>query len=332
MLYDIISRISRDFGYNLQSTADHDYLVDIVFQASKDFYEKYDLKWCHFEDRFTFDRETNLLTLPWYVKRVGSIRNVDQFYSIGTTGMARRYRDYDWPMQINMWRNKGEVPTAINLVDASPLKFTIPSAVEDDINIAVVGKTNNSYREIEEIILLAGQTTVSSTSLWEPNGIQSIVKDAVTKYDVTISAKIDGIDTDVGEIANLMLEARYSQYQAFDLFFHDAQNPFIEVLFKHEFVPMLRDKDSFLCGPMYETAIEQFARAKLCMLDDKKKADIAGLLQLGDELCKNADKDIKEDEIESCIASPNPISEAIECGNYSRSGTGSLYTRRGFTF
>lgn len=330
-LFDIISRLARDYGFNLQDEADHGYLVDIVKQSSKDFYDKYDLRWCHFEQRFTFDKDTNLLTLPWYVKRVGAIRNVDQYYSIATTGMARRYRDYDWPMQFDMWRQLGEVPTEINLVDASPLKFTIPLVEDEDIDIVVLGKTNNSHREIEELTIVAGQLEVSTSKIWEPDGLQSIIKKAVSKYNVIVSAKIGGVDTDVAMIANVMLESRYVKFQAFDIFRQEVEDPFIEVYFKHVFVPMLRDYDTFVAGPQYENALEYTAKALLASKDDRTASKAGDMLVVADQLCKNADNDIKNDEIESCIASPNPIEQAMSHGQYSRSGSGQLYLRRGFT-
>lgn len=311
-LINILSELATDEGFDINKESNRSYLIDIINKAAKDFYAANDLKLAYREQYFFFDRNTQLVTFPWQVSRVCAIRNVDQYLSIATIDMSARYRVYDWPMTLN-YRLIGEKATAQSFIDASPVTFYVDSPAVVNIELIIVGRVSGSQRKTERLTILAGQQTVTTAGIYEPGGIESLLKPALTVENIGVYVAYGTIDqTLIATILNVAEKSRYIVCQAFDIYYIESQDPLIECYYKHEFVPMFSDFDSFIAGDRFDQAIYWQARAKLLSKDEKRKDDCAGYLMMAKKLAVEQDNDYKQDEISRVIASPNPMQQAME--------------------
>ena len=311
-LIDIMSELVSEEGLSSSSVADRTWLVDLINKAAKDLYEGVDLKMSYREQFFVFDKNTNLVTFPWRVRRVSAMRNVDQYVSLATVDMSARYRVYDWPMTLD-YRHIGEKAIAQTWSDAAPITFVTETEAVADIELVITGRVQGSLRKTERLTLVAGSTSVTTEGIYEPGDIESLIKPQFSVEDVQVYADYGSANsTLIATIHNVANRTRYTVCQAFDIYYTESQDPLLECYYKHEFIPMVNDYDQFIAGDKFDHAIYWQARAKIVSKDEKRKTDAATYIGTAKTLAVNADNDYKQDDIQKMIASPNPLQEAME--------------------
>jgi hypothetical protein len=306
MLNNILTDIASDIGGDLTVASQKALIIDRVNKAAKEIYTKTDLKNSLREQVFDLDTETAQVTLPHYVGEVRGMRHYDARLRISINTYAPRYH---YGMAHEVWalkfRKLSKSPIQREISNESTLEFSIPLVESVNISLVITGRTSNSNRFSETVVIPAGELTAMSVGNY--TSVESLQKTAYTIYDVTVK---DVDDNTLAVISNNELASEYNLFQVLD-YNIETNTAVIECLYKHKFYPFRSDNDEFVCGPDYDRAI--YYKYVEYELARQQKFDQAILAQ---SECNRLIKEIGEDaeigiELETNFA-PSPYYQATE--------------------
>jgi len=290
-LINILTEVAAEEGIKLTELASKQKLVREVNKAARTLYHSDDLSYALYEQVFQIDEEQQQFTLPWYVGAVRGARHKDSMKRIDLKDMRPRYQTHGWAQETYSFRVKYEVPNQRDIVNASSLVFTIPFVETEEVKITVQGSVANKTLVTEVVTIPIGSLTVTTiNSFTEFLGPRAITKNIRTIGDVTVT---DASGNIIAIIPNILERSRYLLCQK-----HDHTEPSglgvncYEILYKHLYVPMLEDNDSFIIpGEEWEDILVLLTQAKIRLRSgDRDKRDTAkelrrdAIIQLRDKV------------------------------------------------
>lgn len=255
MLKDILLDIGMEIG-ETSSNEDKNARIYRINKAAEEVHEMYDLEEGKDEKVFTLDIDDSpQIALPPYVFQVRGMRLHDgrQFIELDD---ARNRFNFQWSAENDLWylryRKKKESCLSRAINNSSVLKISIPLAEAEEFVVTVTGSTDNSHRISESFTFAPGDLEKQTTLNFKV--VESITKDIITKYNVTIKDVEDNI---LGMILNSEYQSQYKIYQIGDTedFSLPAESSGVEVWFKYKLQPFKNDNDCFLGTSRYDKAI-----------------------------------------------------------------------------
>lgn len=254
MLLDILQDIAAKEGVYLDDPTQRSRTVMLVNQAAREIHEHIDIPESTSEGIFNINVESNQVAFPYFVEHIRAVRYYDGRERIDLDHGKNRW-DYDYGNETWMlkWRQKKSSPFCREISNQSVLRLSIPLAEAAKFNVTVVGPTDNSARATEVLAFPVNTTEVQSVmNFKEP--IESVSKDIITTYDLTIKDVEGNI---LAVIPNNQKESNYKIIQILDT---DAQigpssYSSVEALYKETFKPALNDSDTFWGTSKYDKAI-----------------------------------------------------------------------------
>jgi hypothetical protein len=188
------------------------------------------------------DRTAQQLALPGFVGRIQGIR----FATWGPTVRLNYPTAYfqgmgKWQSALE-WAAVSEEPIKRQLTNVSPLTFTLPAPIADDVQITVVGNSTGADRARETVTIHAGDRAATSTLAFGPF-ISSITKTAHCAKDITITDK-DAIE--VAVLGASELQTRYIIVKLYEACFNyvDVSEQSFEILYKKRCPVLFFDEDT----------------------------------------------------------------------------------------
>lgn len=189
------------------------------------------------------DSEQRYLALPGFVGRINGIRYASwgptirlNYPTVYFQGTGPR-----WQSMLE-WASVDEEPLERGLDNVSPLTFSVPAPLAEDVTITIVGNATGAERARENVTLLAGERSVTTTIAFGPR-VSSITKTAYCDKDITISDK-DG--NELGTLGAASLQSRYIIVKLYDtcsrLLDFNCQS--FEVLYKKRCPVLFFDEDT----------------------------------------------------------------------------------------
>jgi len=257
-LKSIRTSIAADTGYHPDtSEEDKTYLDNKINEIIGNLYYSQDLIGSMYEVIVFFDLNTKLVSLPYYIGNVRGCRYYDSPYLVTLRDIRPRFATDAYGIQLTDFREIGQSTLAVQLTEWSKITFLLPEGevAEKDITIAVIGETPVAQRVEEQVLLAAGQNTVTTVNNWReaPKVIQ---KNDACAMDIYIT---DANETDIGILPNFLLSPRYSVWQIRDdnMIGQTTLNS-LEILFKEKLRDLVNDYDEFLFGRYDDIVAWQF--------------------------------------------------------------------------
>jgi hypothetical protein len=253
-LSKILLDIATELGIDITSDTERAWIVEKINDAAREIYESDDIPGCLRELTFNIDdeaQESSLVSLPGYIDKIRGLRWTSvQGGKIPQNDMRPRYHlGKGWGANAFSlpFRTIREVyPLKRDISNASILTFTIPVAEATDITITIVGRTNNSDRFSETVVIPAGDLTVDTVGNYEE--VHSILKAEANLYNITIT---DVEDNNLGVINNGDLSPAYKILELIDGNLGPQVNyggqTAIDILYKTRFTPFVNLADEFPC-------------------------------------------------------------------------------------
>ena len=282
-LIDILTTISSEEGIPLNETAAKAKLIRDVNKTARALYHSEDLSYALYEQVFQIDETYQQFTLPWYVGSLRGARHKDSMKKIDLHDMRPRYQTHAWSQETYSFRGKHVVPNTRDIINATKLIARIPTEETFEIKITVQGSAPNKTLTTEVITIPIGQTAAQTeNSFTEFLGPKAISKNVRTTHDIVVSDRSDP-ENIIAVIPNILSHSRYLLCQK-----HDHTEPTgqgtecYEVLYKHLYVPMEEDQDSFILpGDEWEDIIVLLTQSKIRRRSlDKDKRDSAKTLRI----------------------------------------------------
>jgi hypothetical protein len=250
-LNKILLDVSSVMGLDLTDTDELAYYIEQINQAGKEVYDSQDLPGSIKEQIFQVDDEDNYqVSFPHYVDKIRAIRLYNTSGGkITLEDLRPRYSKNRWGLdgKLKFRIKNSDSCLASEISNAGPLSFNLPTGKTEAVNltITVVGKTADSEKVQEQVILVAGQNSVSTVGAFER--VDTIIKGAYNTYDITIK---DIDDSELGVIPNSELRPLYTIVQIREddsAYYGGNQFPLntIEVLYKTRFTPFRNLFDEF---------------------------------------------------------------------------------------
>lgn len=257
-LRTILARVAADMGYTLSSASERTYVIDRIQEAARTLYETHDLPGCEREQIFKVEVGQQLITFPWYVKKILRIRDYEYRSGVDVVDMRPRYQSRDWTDNSTnsttfwtQWRKTGVDGLTRRITGASKLKFTFAAPVTSAVAVTVNGSTDTAGRITETLLFNVGDQTKVSTNLFTGVTRNGIKKTAVTVADLSVT---DGAGNEVCLVPNHMLTVEHLVIQNQDRYGVICER-LIECLYKTAYEPMYEDEDCFMLGEEYEEAL-----------------------------------------------------------------------------
>lgn len=252
-LNNILLDVASVLGLDITDEDERLYYIQKINEAAEEIYTSNDLPGSIKEQIFQLDDDENYqVSFPYYVDKIRAIR----YYNtnggkITIEDLRPRYHQNRWGGQFEIkFRIKtGSACLAKDITNAGPLTFSLPTGKTeaDDITINVVGKTSDSEKVQETIVLVAGTASITTVGAFER--ADTIIKNGLNTYDISIK---DIDDDELGVIPNSELRPSYTIVQIReDDFALQNNNSFplntVEVLYKTRFTPFRNLFDEFPC-------------------------------------------------------------------------------------
>jgi len=253
MLEDILIGIVSDTGLNLQDEQIKGLLRFKINEIARELHETTDLVGSLDECILYYDPKEKQVALPYLIDEIRGLTWYNGEEKICMNDMRPLYgQHYDIYIHYLNWRDKYTHPFSKPIVNYSHIKFKIPSVLDYDINIKIIGRTENSERMVEFVRLLHGTLEVETQQNFVD--VQSVTKDIITTYNIRI---YDVEDNELGILPNIADRCEYRIIQVLDDS-TTSQNlsTGVKVLFKKRFFPMVNDADEFICGPQYDKVLQ----------------------------------------------------------------------------
>jgi hypothetical protein len=270
-LKNIRSNIAAEAGYHPDSSSDDlVYLNNQINQIAYEVYTAQDLVGSLFEIiAFFTDFTEKLISTPWYVGEIRAGKYYDTPRTITLRDIRPRFGTDGWTVQLFDFREVGTSTFAISNTEYSTLTFSLPEGeVEtEDIIITIVGETPVASQVEEQIVLIAGQNSVSSANNWI-GAPKVIEKNRTNLFDITIT-NINSLE--LGIIPNGELRSLYAIWQVQDdSLISILTTNSMEILYKEKYRQLVNDYDEFLNGRYDEVIIWKFLDEYWSKQDGKK--------------------------------------------------------------
>lgn len=319
MLSDIITNL-RDYV----TTEERSTILRYINNAAKELYDGHDLPNTLFERDFCVDMTHNHITVPWYARAIRGVRRKDFHQRQQIVDARPRYNKKPWMQPFNQWRLIAETPLEQHITQAGRLVVTLAGPEDVAVNITIVGQTTTSNIHTETLTFAPGELTKTTTKQYtQPNpiGIKSILKSAVTVYDVTVTQEADG--RQIASIPNVMQRASNCLVSIRDPMAENLYNASecYEILFKWPYIPLVNDTDEFNGTDQFDAFIEWKAKSNYSFLsvEDHSRMLIA------EEKCRDLARRISdnyETNTEKRIEVEAPVAGDLALRHYSRGNYG----------
>lgn len=256
MLSDILADCGAKVGIDRTPNGTLVRIADIN-NAAKEIHESCDLKEALDEEIFNFNNESaQQITTPAYVYEVRGARYADGRDVLTIDDIRNRY-NFHWFCENEVWylkpRYKGTVALSRGIENQSVLKFSVPMTEAAEFTVTITGETDNSHRFVETLTFEVGD--LEKTTVGNYKRVESITKDIVTTYDVTVK---DVEDNEMGKILNSEYQSIYNIFQILD----EERGQIlpqnfsgVELHYKKKFQPFKNLTDNFLGTSRYDKAI-----------------------------------------------------------------------------
>lgn len=249
-LRNILADVATQNGTPSGNAVDKAWLIYCINNAANEIYQSRDLAGSIFEQLFQFDVENQQIALPQYVGSIRAVRSYETRGRLDYHDIRPRYQNAGWTEPYLAWREKGKSPLMRNIINASVLVLTIPSAELAAFSVVVTGATAQSARISETVTFAVGEQSKSTLNAWL--SVEAFANVAPHTYDVTME-DVDGRILSV--LGNAEPSALYTLVQVQDYaVVGDTGVSNVEVLYKRAFRPFVNDGDEFIC-PGYDKAI-----------------------------------------------------------------------------
>lgn len=156
--------------------------------------------------------ENARMSLPYYVNKLRAVKpNCSRFPQIQLLMPRTQYDEGQYIQSPFTWQFLGTSPLNASITNATTLNLAFAEAVEEQTTVTLVGPTDNSMEDREQIIFLPGEATKKTTKRF--TDLTQAVKDALTATDLLIC---DYNDVELGRIPNAFFEARNTIVQITD--------------------------------------------------------------------------------------------------------------------
>lgn len=268
-LQKILLDISTELGISVATDAERSWIIEKINDAARELYESQDITGCLREQTFNADSDgpqfSSLVALPYYVDQIRGMRFSKLMGGkISANDMRPRYhfgRGWGTDSFVMPYRIVRErAPLKRDISNASVLKFTIPEAEAVDVVINIVGETTNSARSAEQVTLIAGDLSVTSSGNFVD--VTHIEKSAVNVNDIIIT---DVEDNELGVIPNSEVIPIYKWLELQDSNAGFAgstqfnQLTAMDFLYKVRFTPFVNLYDEFPCPKCDRIIFYKFA-------------------------------------------------------------------------
>jgi hypothetical protein len=256
-LKDILQQLSAITGYNVADIAMRDYMVNVLVNpAAKEIYDTFELRNVNCEQVFKIPAGYQVISLPYYVGRVISARDIDFRANLSMVDMRVRYTDRYQPYPNHLaWleKRKGS-PIGYTEPKEDKLIFYVNTDIDKEITITIIGKSSTASRDREMIVINNGNTQYETTKVWYFPEIEVIRKSDYTLYDIFVK---DTSGNEVSHIPNCLLTPYYTHIEVISQWAktYFGQDRYVQVLFRKAFIPMVNDEDVFVAGEIYDSAI-----------------------------------------------------------------------------
>ena len=214
-LLSIRAEVASKLGFNVSNEDERLWINDLINKAAKEIWDTNNLVNTNKELVLYFDGTTKQVALPYFIQQGLAYRYYNSQYKIPVNGMEPRYQVQGFGQYLLNWREKGKSPLAVQISNQSILKFTLSQRETVAITLNIVGRTPNSYRIQEKVIIPIGSLTAISINDYIE--IYSIEKSDVNVYNITVSDVDDNIE---GNVATSGVEVLYKNI------FHIMQNDY----------------------------------------------------------------------------------------------------------
>lgn len=255
-LQKILVDIGTELGIDITTDSERAWIIEKINDAAKELYDSDDIPGCLRELTFNIDTEaveSSLVSLPGYVDKLRGIRYTSvQGGKVPLNDMRPRYHlgkgwganAFALPFRVI----REEYPLKREISNASILTFTLPNVETVDINITVIGRTANSDRFSEVVVIPAGELTVSSVGNYED--IENIEKYTTNNYNISVT---DVENNELAVIPNNILSPLYKLLELTDanlsngVVVNYGGLTAIDILFKTRFYKFVNLRDEFPC-------------------------------------------------------------------------------------
>lgn len=272
-LSKILLDIATELGIDITNDTERSWVVDKINDAAKEIYESDDIPGCLRELTFNIDSEaqnSSLVSLPGYIDKLRGLRWTSvQGGKIPQNDMVPRYHlgkgwganAFSLPFRVI----REVYPLKRDISNASVLTFTLPVAEAEDITITIIGKTGNSDRFSETVVIPAGDLTITTAGNYEE--VHSIIKSGTNLYNIEIT---DVEDNNLGTISNAELSPAYKILELIDGNLGPQMNyggqTAIDILYKTRFNPFVNLADEFPCPNCDRIIFYKFAEYYLAQM------------------------------------------------------------------
>ena len=256
-----------------------------------------------------------MMTLPWYCEGIRGARWAQIGQKITLQDLRPRYQATPWRQPFLTWRITRTLALAQPLSANGAITFTLSSPQTSTLIITVTGESTTSSSAYEQVTILAGATSGTTTTQWTEVG--RITKNIPCTCDIDIT---DVNGTDVGIIPARQEQAANILVQIADDYapISYIANGVIEVIYKVPYQELAYDGDVFV-NTNYEDALVWRARANWAALNSNEViVQSAALFAMkSDELISQLSAN-QEASVEMKISvAPDPYSNLL---NYARWG------------
>ncbi len=206
MLKNVVDFVMSRAGFARREDA----LREINF-AWCDLWNSSDLPNSVFEVTVKPEGEDAIISLPWYVGTIRGVRLNASKVRVHLFDPRPFYQDNKFYQNTLEWKLLGINPLKTHIINATTIDLSIEIAEEQEFKVYLTGANDNASSDTEVVTFQAGE--LEKSTIKRCTQYTSIVKDLLTKSDVTITG---ANDEDLGIIANCEYEARNQIIQITD--------------------------------------------------------------------------------------------------------------------
>lgn len=233
----ILQGIAEVTGLKLTSSNDKAFAVRLANRAAKELYESTDLPGSIDEFTLAQPDADSQISLPYYLGDIRAVKSHNFKEKIELRDLRVAYGYYNWPEAWLKFRVIGPKTLNADPGDEAPLTFEVGAVETPNITVTISGKAEGKSSCVETLTIDSVSKLTATNWIGAP---QSIVKSAVSTYDITIYNN-DG--DQVGFIPNNFLESRYIAIDVSQYFVADC----LDILYKKRLPSFVNDTDEFIC-------------------------------------------------------------------------------------
>ena len=334
-LQTMIVKLGEAIGLQPTNADNKAQLVRHINTAGREIWASRDLPGSTFEQFFQLpdsiigSNATNpdvMMTLPWYCEGIRGARWAQVGQKITLQDLRTRYQATPWRQPFLTWRLIRSLALARPLTADGALTFTLSSPQATSLTITVTGTSTTSSSAYEQVSILAGSTTVTTTTQWVE--LAKISKNIPCTCDVDIT-DVNGVDMGIiparqEQSANVLVQIA-DDYAPMNY----LANGVVEIIYKIPFQDLAYDGDAFI-NTSYEDALIWRARANWAALQSNEVIVNTAMAfsQKSDELISSLSAN-QEASVEMQMSfAPNRYNNLLNYARYGRRTFMMRYARR----